>query len=99
MSIASKLNDKFWQQHAVRYPSDKSDDDSDPFAMSPEEEAAWQEAVAKREAEQKAKADAEAAERRWWDRSSKILIGLLYLQALLATGQLVAMTIRHGGAS
>ncbi|MFT4163396.1 hypothetical protein [Shinella sp.] len=95
MTIVSKLDAKFWHQHAARYPSDPSDgNDEDPFAMSPEQEAAWEAAVAKREVEQKAKVDAEAAEQRRWEWSSKILFGLLWLQVFFATIQLVAISLR-----
>ena len=95
MTTVSKLDAKFWQTAAYRYPSDPADaPHPDPFAMSPEEEAAWEATVAKREAEQKAKDDAAAAERRWWNRSEKIMLGLLCLQIFLATVQLVAISLR-----
>lgn len=100
MTIASKLDTGFWRQHTDRYPSDPSDaPHTDPFAMSPEEEAAWKAAVAKREAERKAKENAEAAEQCRWERSLKILIGLLWIQIFFATVQLVAVTVRDGAST
>lgn len=95
MSTVSKLDAKFWQTAADRFGSDPTNGPHpDPFAMSPEEEAAWEATVAKREAEQKAKEDAEAARQRWWDRSEKIMLGLLCLQIFFATVHLVAISLR-----
>lgn len=95
MTMVSKLDAKFWQTVADRFGSDPTHGSHpDPFAMSPEEEAAWEATVAKREAEQKAKEDAEAARQRWWDRTEKIMLWLLWLQIFIGILHMVAISLR-----
>lgn len=94
MSAVSKLDAKFWQTAADRRADPTDGPHPDPFAMSPEEEATWKATVAKREAEQKAKEDAEAAERRWWERTEKIMLWLLWLQIFIGILHMVAISLR-----
>ncbi|OHV83663.1 hypothetical protein [Rhizobium sp. LCM 4573] len=87
MTIASKLDRGFWK-------ADADGSEPDPFAMSPEQEARLLAEIAKREADEKAKQEAEAAEERRLAREWKIFVGLLSLLWFLGFVQLVAKSLR-----